>query len=122
MRADIVIRQLEKALERLAWDAEKQIDFISRLRVGVDELALEFDDAFRPVSGLTRDGTMPKSVTKALDSVDKILTEMTRSPEAEWTPTAVRNSQSWKILRNTARESLNLLREVEIDIDSSSEE
>jgi hypothetical protein len=118
MRVDVVIRQLERTLERLSWNAEQQIEYMSRFGVGSDEMALDFDDAFRTTSGMIRQGLMPDSLREALHPVDEILTEMTDSHEDEWDEEAVSESRTWSILRKAAATSLISLKETEFETGS----
>lgn len=37
---------LTQVLGALTWDAGRQLDYVHDLGVGIDELALQFDDAF----------------------------------------------------------------------------
>ncbi|MGW2698997.1 hypothetical protein [Streptomyces sp. NPDC001340] len=112
MRTDLALQQLEKALNHLTLDPERQIAHISRLGVGPDELALEFDDAFRTVSGMINEGRLPEPLREPLDIIDNLLQEMTRTPEGKWTRDAILNSRDWSTLRELARNSLSALRKV----------
>ncbi|MEU6350005.1 hypothetical protein ABZ896_11825 [Streptomyces sp. NPDC047072] len=114
MRVDVAVRQLEKSLECLSWDASRQIDHVRGLGVGPDELALDFDDSFRVVSGMIAEGVIPDSLGGPLGSVDAILEDMTRTPEEKWSESAVRNSQVWCDLRVAARKALDVLRGLEV--------
>ncbi|MGA5322196.1 hypothetical protein ACPCIU_17380 [Streptomyces seoulensis] len=107
------MRQLKQALERLAWTSDEQLEFVSRHRVGPDELALLFDDAFRPVMGVVSDGGLPQSIAEALVPVDQILAEMTEAGLDEWTQEALSTSRRWAMLRSAARESIEGLDKVE---------
>ncbi|WP_033323648.1 hypothetical protein [Streptomyces yerevanensis] len=117
MKVDVAVRQLEQALERLSWDAERQIDYTRRLGVGVDELALEFDDSYRPVSRLIEEGLLPEALSEAIKFIDQSLEGMTRTPEDKWTEDAVRASQEWLDMRKTARQAVSLLQGIEFDTD-----
>ncbi|MFE1307735.1 hypothetical protein [Streptomyces sp. NPDC058755] len=117
MRTDLALHQLEKALDRLTLDPERQIAHISRFGVGPDELALEFDDAFRTVSGMINEGRLPESLREPLDIMDSLLQEMTRTPEGKWTRDAILNSRDWNTLREFARNSLSALRKVRLEGD-----
>jgi hypothetical protein len=121
VRAESVIRQLKVALERLTWDADQQIGFISRLRVGADELALEFDDAYRTTSGMIAEGLLPHAVGDVLRPVDEILTMMTDAGQEEWTESAVTASPAWERLRDAAKTSLQSLMAMDIGIEFSPE-
>ncbi|MFJ6843787.1 hypothetical protein ACIQRE_14065 [Streptomyces griseoluteus] len=107
------MRQLQQALERLAWAPDEQLEFMSRHRVGPDEFALLFDDAFQPVMGMVSEGDLPRSIAEVLGPVDKILAEMTEAGPDEWTREAVLQSQTWAMLRSAARKSLEGLESAE---------
>ncbi|MFI0981999.1 hypothetical protein ACH4SP_33950 [Streptomyces sp. NPDC021093] len=110
MKADVAIGQLEQALNRLAWGADQQLEHLGRWGVGPDELALEFDDAFRVVPGLVSQGLLPDSVTALLQPVDDALAAMTDASGNEWTNDAMAQSPTWSLLRRTAQEALDGLR------------
>ena len=117
MRAIHALRQLERALERLAWEGERQIQHLSRCRVGADEFALEFDDAIRVVSGMVGEGLIPSSVREAVRPVDQSLAYMTTAASDEWTEAAVRGSRAWSDLRRTAHEAMNAVHEAQFEVD-----
>ncbi|MEV5613635.1 hypothetical protein [Streptomyces sp. NPDC052225] len=110
MRIDVAVRRLDQSLQRLAWQADRQVEHVARWRVGPDELALEFDDAFRVALGLVAQGLLPESVGTLLRPVDQILAEMTEGSAEAWTTDAVAHSPAWERLRSTAREALGTLR------------
>ncbi|MGW2331549.1 hypothetical protein ACWC5C_38165 [Streptomyces sp. NPDC001700] len=56
-------RQLIATLDALGWDSDQQLEHISQLSVGVDELALEFDDVYQFASGKRREGALPAATT-----------------------------------------------------------
>lgn len=116
MRVENIVRQLERALERLTWDPDQQLEFISRLGVGPDELALEFDDSFRIASGMADQSMLPSSVMEILRPIDDILAGMTNSGPAEWTTRAVSESQTWVSLRDAAQVSLESLRRTDFNM------
>jgi hypothetical protein len=117
MKVDVAVHQLEQALERLSWDAERQIDYTRRLGVEVDELALEFDDSYRPISRLIEEGLLPETLGGAIKFIDQSLDGMTRTPEDKWTEDSVRDSQEWLDLREKARQAVSLLQGIEFDTD-----
>lgn len=109
MTVESVSRQLQRALTHLAWKAEKQIDYISRLAVGPDELALEFDDAFRVASGMVSEGILPETFRDLLVPMDELLTEMTHGTQDEWSVDSLTHSSAWNCLRRLATDALNHL-------------
>lgn len=118
MKAEIIVRQVEQALEPLTWCAERQLELISQLGVGTDELALEFDDALQSVRGAVGSKLLPNKVLEALTPVDQALAEMTLGPQQVWETTAVINSRAWADLRTTAKDSLNKLKTINLDAEN----
>ncbi|MBV1948058.1 hypothetical protein [Streptomyces sp. BV129] len=107
MSAENLIRELNQALERLAWGPDLQREFLSRHRIGPDEFALLFDDAFLPVMGMVSEGVLPRSIAQAIVPVSEIITDMTNAGFHEWTPEAVSESQQWAVLRRAAKKALD---------------
>ncbi|MFE0509760.1 hypothetical protein [Streptomyces sp. NPDC058964] len=106
----VVIQLLEQALLRLSWDAGRQLEHLSRLGVGPDEPALEFDHVFARVAGMVRAGLVPLAVAEVLRPVDRTLAEMTESGEREWSVRAVSESPAWRRLREAAGVALQSVR------------
>ncbi|MFE1314317.1 hypothetical protein [Streptomyces sp. NPDC058755] len=113
MRVEVAIRLLEKALQRLAWSADQQIAHIARHGVGPDELALEFDDIYRVVSGMAAEQLIPENLMEPLEVIDGLFQEMTREPKGKWTENAVSSSKEWAELRTAASNVLTPLAEFE---------
>ncbi|MFE1953760.1 hypothetical protein ACFW9D_25205 [Streptomyces sp. NPDC059524] len=103
------LHQLHQALDRLAWPAERQIEHLRRWGVGPDELALEFDDAYRMVPALDSQGILPDDVGARLRQVDSLLEEMSEGADPEWTHEAVTRSPTWDRLRHSAQAALEAL-------------
>ncbi|MEU1050612.1 hypothetical protein ABZ400_36530 [Streptomyces sp. NPDC005897] len=111
MTVERVSHQLRRSLVHLSWEAEKQVEYINRLAVGPDELALEFDDAFRVASGMVSEGSLPAPLGNLLAPMDELLSEMTRSTQDEWSIDALGLSVAWQRLRMLAVEVLRYLEE-----------
>ncbi|MEU2513553.1 hypothetical protein [Streptomyces syringium] len=97
------VQELLRAVRILASDADVQIEYVQRLGVGPDEMALEFDDAFRQVAGVTGMGFLPEGVMEAARPIDDQLQRMTSLPEDVWSKCSVRSSSEWQKLRLLAR-------------------
>ncbi|MGK5547107.1 hypothetical protein ACSNOH_20595 [Streptomyces sp. URMC 127] len=110
-RTDAFVRQLVRALRNLSSDAESQIAFTHRLGVGVDEIALEFDDVFRQAHGMCATGLLPEQIEDALRPIDSQLQQMTNSRQPVWNEDSVRSSPEWRAVRSLAREALDRLTE-----------
>ncbi|MEU6549750.1 hypothetical protein ABZ915_05570 [Streptomyces sp. NPDC046915] len=111
MQAGLVLASLEQALQTLAGSADQQLGYMRRAEVGADEMALEFDDAFRVASGVVSEGRLARFVVQVVRPVDEVLAVMTDSSREEWSERAVVESVSWGRLREAARTALACLRE-----------
>jgi hypothetical protein len=76
------------------------------LAVAPDELALEFDDAFRVASGMVSEGILPETLREFLAPIDELLTEMTHSTLDEWSVDSLSHSSAWNCLRRLATDAL----------------
>ncbi|MFI9204709.1 hypothetical protein [Streptomyces sp. NPDC053048] len=113
-RAEIAVRLLKKALELLASDAEAQTRYVHHLRIDPDEMALEFDDAFRRVVGLSDMGLLPDSVLTTVLPIDEHLQRMTGSRPEVWTVAGLQNSPDWQELRSLAKEAMEDISAMEV--------
>ncbi|KNB54199.1 hypothetical protein [Streptomyces caatingaensis] len=87
MRASI------QALQLLASDAVSQIGYARRLKVEIDEIAPEFDDAFRLARGLHAEGLIEADFAGAMSQIDETLRQMTGHPGNLWSEDGVRSSR-----------------------------
>ena len=98
---------MARVLGRLADPADLQLAYLSQLGVegSIDELALEFDDVFRPLApALSERGA--SDVVAALGAVDAALGSETLG----WSAAALLESPEWNRIRalaGTAKGSLN---------------
>jgi hypothetical protein len=104
------VASLEQSLQLLTRSADQQLGYMRHLGVGADEMVLEFDDAFRVVSGMVSEGLMSPFISESSRPVDEILTAMTDSPGEEWTERAVLESVAWERLREASRTALRIVR------------
>lgn len=107
---DASLHQLHAALECLSWPAERQLRHLKSLQVGVDELALEFDDAFRLVRGKVAEGRLPKFVVEVTQSIDNTLERMTTTGGEIWTAEALANSPEWANVRALSSHALDAVK------------
>ncbi|MEV4920791.1 hypothetical protein AB0K47_28780 [Streptomyces tirandamycinicus] len=107
---DASLRQLRASLERLSWPAERQLSHLKSLEVGADELALEFDDAFRLVRGQVAEEKLPKLAVEATQPIDDILVRMTNAGAEIWRSDALANSPEWAELRAQSSQALEALK------------
>lgn len=101
---------LEQSLELLTRSADRQLGYMRHCGVGADEMALEFDDAFRVVSGRVSEDLLSRFISESVRPVDEILTAMTDSGGEEWTERAVLESAAWERLREASRTALRIVR------------
>ncbi|HEY1178485.1 MAG TPA: hypothetical protein VGF17_20200 [Phytomonospora sp.] len=94
------------ALALLAAEAPAQISWLDRHDVPVDELALEFDDAFHLVSILDAD----EAAVAALREIDAALSAMSGPARAaHWTTEALAADAEWREVRRLAGACLTRL-------------
>lgn len=101
-----LVARLVEVLDRLAATPDRQKAYLQQLGVGdsTDELALEFDDAFRPLDPLLRDAGAPDGVRDALRTLDSALA---RDP-LDWTTLSLESS-GWVEVRRLAAQALQAL-------------
>jgi len=111
IREDRFIR-LRSTVERLSQPAEEQERYLDALGVAdsVDELALEFDDAYRPVRHMLDTAGVSKEGVEMLSALDAQLDAMSGEEHAAlWRRQALRGSPEWESIRIHARSLLRLL-------------
>ncbi|MFF8646452.1 hypothetical protein [Streptomyces sp. NPDC015345] len=67
---------LMESLAVLAADAQTQVAWLARHAVMTDEIALDFDHAFRMAEALVADGQLARGVMADLQEIDGILSRM----------------------------------------------
>ncbi|MFE7775784.1 hypothetical protein ACFU5O_18155 [Streptomyces sp. NPDC057445] len=112
--SDETLRQVIRALEPLTWSADHQLNHIRDLDVGVDELALEFDDAFRLALGRAAQGELPQQVVTLLTPTNDKLESMTTQGLTVWTPEALTEAPEWVEVRAESARALEALRSLEV--------
>ncbi len=97
------LSRLIDAVDILAKDAEEQIAWIDTAHP--DELGLDFDEGFRLIPGLERDGvSLSIEVKDLLATIDSELEAMSGHEHAElWTTEAVRSRPEWARIRSLAQ-------------------
>ncbi|MFI2075069.1 hypothetical protein [Streptomyces triculaminicus] len=103
---EVATRQIKRALRLLASDSSEQINYLQELGVSPDEIALEFDDAFRRAKGASEMGLLPKEVMAAAQPVGEHLKQMTDSSVEIWTKDGLGSSPEWQLLRSLAKEAI----------------
>jgi hypothetical protein len=102
---DRLIPHLVEALELLAAPPEEQIAWVGNHRAHVDELALQFDDSFKPLD--IDDGPLSQDQRQAIRALDSALLRMSGPENAPlWTEEGLRTSSRWKHVRLLAARAL----------------
>src|SRR5439155_2727910 len=97
-----LLNLLKSSLQILASDPPDQVAYTRRLGVGIDELALEFDDVGPARPTLMDAGLLTSDQSDAVAAVDRQLTSMTRAGAARWTDRAVFEGEDWKRTASTS--------------------
>ena len=109
---------LEEMLTMVAADAETQIAWLKELAKNldpsaelVDELALDFNDAFVYARQLLDEGEVSRTVYDSLAAVDRKLDLMSGHENTElWCFDALRHRAEWQDVRVLAQKALALYR------------
>lgn len=105
-----LLHLLHESVRALALDADRQEALFPAFVVVADELALNFDDAFRLVDQLLAAGRISPDQHAALVPIDALLAAMTaRGEPALWTPRALREREEWRAVRAAARHAMEVL-------------
>lgn len=107
---DGLMREIISTLERLAMPGPDQLAYLDQIGVGVDELALEFDDVAPARTKLVSDGRMSVAQSEAIAAVNEQLERMTAAGASRWTRDAVLTGADWQDTRRRARLALDALR------------
>ncbi|MET9352537.1 hypothetical protein ABZY14_05865 [Streptomyces sp. NPDC006617] len=100
-------RLLREALTVLAADAHIQVSWLVRHAVMADEIALDFDHAFRMAEDLATEGQLGRGVMADLRKIDVTLSRMSVGENADrWTRDALSTDEGWALARRLARRIL----------------
>ncbi|MDQ0847071.1 hypothetical protein [Streptomyces sp. V1I6] len=101
-------RLLIESLTVLAADAQTQAAWLDRYGVMTDEIALDFDHAFRMTEALAAEGHLAEGITADLQEIDMILSRMSDGDNADrWTRDALStDEEGWGRARRLARRLL----------------
>ncbi|MET8898748.1 hypothetical protein [Streptomyces albogriseolus] len=100
-------RLLMEALTVLAADAQVQVAWLVRHAVMTDEIALDFDHAFRMAEALVAEGQLGHRVMADLQEIDVVLSGMSGGGNADrWTRDALSIDGGWALARRVARRVL----------------
>jgi hypothetical protein len=96
-----------EALTVLAADAQIQVAWLVRHAVMTDEIALDFDHAFRMAEVLVAEGQLALGVMADLRQIDVILSGMSGGENADrWARDALSTDEGWALARRLARRVL----------------
>ncbi|WP_223887013.1 hypothetical protein [Streptomyces viridosporus] len=100
-------RLLMEALTVLAADAQAQVSWLVKHAVMTDEIALDFDHAFRMAEALVAEGQLAHGVMADLQEIDVVLSGMSGGGNADrWTGDALSIDGGWALARRLARRVL----------------
>ncbi|MFF9340489.1 hypothetical protein ACF1CG_12180 [Streptomyces sp. NPDC014773] len=100
-------RLLMEALTMLAAEAQIQVTWLVGHAVMTDEIALDFDHAFRMADTLLAEGQLAPGVMADLREIDVILSGMSCGENADrWTRDALFTDEGWALARRLARRVL----------------
>ncbi|WOX19972.1 hypothetical protein [Streptomyces solicathayae] len=100
-------RLLMEALTVVAAPVSAQEAWLKKHGVETDEIALDFDHAFRMVEGLMEEGLVSRDVLPDLRMIDSIFDEMSRDESPNrWAATALSSDAEWIRARGLAQRVL----------------
>ncbi|MFC8833295.1 hypothetical protein ACFT8V_08845 [Streptomyces griseoincarnatus] len=100
-------RLLMEALTVLAAPASAQTAWLEKHGVLTDEIALDFDHAFRMAERLVEEGLLSRGALPDLRMIDSIFDEMTRDGAPDrWTTAALIGDAGWGQARGLAQRVL----------------
>ncbi|MFJ4687093.1 hypothetical protein [Streptomyces sp. NPDC088789] len=91
----------------LAADAEVQVAWLARHGVATDEIALDFDHAFRMAEPLVAEGRLASVVRAGLREIDVVLSGMSEGEHADrWARDGLFTDEAWVRARCVGRQVL----------------
>ncbi len=101
----MIIQRLRESVEILASSPGNQIDWLTRERLPVDELALQFEDCLEAALATE---LFECSLVEKLRRLDAELDAISGIDSGDsWTESAVRNDRRWDVIRRTAQLALS---------------
>ena len=100
---------LIEVLDVLTWPADQQLDYIRGLGVGIDEMALQFDDAFRIAINKVDERSLDAETFDLLKRIDERFGVMTKQGGSVWNEEGLSRSSEWQDIRALATEARSKL-------------
>ncbi|MFI7233444.1 hypothetical protein ACIBO5_60590 [Nonomuraea angiospora] len=104
-----VWRLLREALGYLSLSPSEQIEWIDSVGVGVDELALQFDDGYLPSWSAREAGWLSNELAGHLDEINQHLSDLTDEGPDPWRSEGLRRHPTWEQIRSLSRDALSLM-------------
>ena len=100
----VLVRRLLEAVSHLSWPAEQQRAYLAGLGVSpsLDELALEFDDALKPVAARYDEFGVDRASRTLLTSIDATREAWAAEDDPAWEPAALDADPRWARIRGLA--------------------
>nr|BFD96259.1 hypothetical protein KitaXyl93_76190 [Kitasatospora sp. Xyl93] len=94
----------------VATDASEQLAWVAVRGVTTDDIALDFEHAFRMAESLVKEGALDPAVVPDLGAIDLIFGEMSGQDQSgRWTEDVVAADPGWAQARALARQVLVVL-------------
>ncbi|MFI5808750.1 hypothetical protein [Streptomyces sp. NPDC051561] len=98
---------LIEAVVVVAATATVQVAWLEKYNVPPDEIALDFDDAFRLAAHLVDEGQLSPVALPHLQMIDDVFSEMAQAAGMDpWTRSALHTEAGWDRARQAARKVL----------------
>jgi hypothetical protein len=112
IKPELLVHRLASAILRLSWPPGLQRRYLQGLGISglVDELVLEFDDAFKPVAPILDELGLSQPARESVRALDEWLVFMSASsPDEVWLWDALDNADEWTRIRDLATQALEHL-------------
>jgi hypothetical protein len=101
---------LKDALRNLVASAEEQLRWLEREKVGVDELALDYDAIAKAADNMLREREITPDQYECITQLDSFLESFSGAANTHlWNETALRGADEWRRVREMAAKCLRLL-------------
>ncbi|GAA1293790.1 hypothetical protein Psi02_42580 [Planotetraspora silvatica] len=100
---------LRTSVQYLALSAGDQLEWVGSMSVGVDELALYFDDAYSTAWRSRDTGWISEHLDSTLTDIDQMLISLTEEGPSAWTEDALHSHLKWEEIRRLAHHARALM-------------